>query len=450
MLLSLAVSLSMAAGPTVSGAATVGLSLVGNGSLSVSPVVATRLGATQVTQVGIVRGRFAALLPLLPESARAADLGTFLEFERPFTGGGSWRLRLEPFNPSMRLVTFDWANAFGRLFPTVTGFSPVLAADLRLGVFEGFVSLRSTARFDQITGGGAASFDVLAGAKVTAGDWAVEARVTRLTAGAHPSFALQGKSEEQWALFGASRVSWTRHGGVGLPLDLVTYGQDPSRFERFFEAVEPGSSPMAATVSLEGGAGVQRLGSSTMFQTMVLQPLGYADAQGRLRFGQTRLFARVRGSTASFVPADVQGFPPNFEMGDVTATPAVMAFLGVDQTFSRWHLTPGVLLRLTRPATVTRAFDFGGNAPPPGLAGPRTIALSDLNNLTIFAPGTAVAPRFAAKASLRWTPADALSVVGEVEAVVDPTTVRFDPMGTPLGPDLMVTTRTQLFVQARF
>jgi hypothetical protein len=450
MLFALAVSLSLAAGPTFSSAGTAGLSFVGSDALTVSPVVAARIGASQVTPVGVVRGRFATLLSFQQPSVLAGDLGSFLEFERPFADGGSWALRLEPFNPSMRLVTFDWANAFGRLFPVVTGLSPVLTTDLRLGAFAGFVSLRSTARLDQATGVVAAFFDVLAGASVTAGDWAIEARVTRLTAGTHPVLALLGRSEEQWAVFGASRVSWNRHGGVGVPLDLVTYAQDPARFERFFEAVDHGSSPAAATVSLEGGGGVQRLGSATMFLTMALQPLGYADAQARLRFGQTQLFVRMRAATASFIPADGQGLPPNSTLGDATATPAVSAFLGADHTIPGWHLTPGLLLRLVKPAVVTQALDFGGNAPPPGFAGPRTIALTDLGQYAVFSSGAVVSPRFAAKASLRWTPVDALCVVGELEVLVDPTSSRIDAMGVQLETAPLLTTRAQLLAQARF
>lgn len=451
MVLSLAVALAVAAGPTFSGAATVGVSLTtGDQSSNVAPVVAVRLGVTQVTPVGIVRGRVATLVPFQPTTVLSSDLGTALEFERPFVGGGSWRIRFEPFNPSMRLVTFDWANVLGRVFPAVTGFSPVLSADLQLGAFEGFVALRSTARFDQATGRGAAYLDVLAGAKVTTGDVAIEARVTRLGYGPQPVLALQGSSEEQWGLIGASRLTWSRSGGVEAPLDLVTYAADPRRFERFFQPVDLGPKAFAATVSLEAGGGVQRLASPASFRTMTLQPLAYADAQGRLRFGQTRLFATLRVSTFAFLQADSPGFPQNFALGDVPSTPALAAFLGADHTFARSKVTPGVLLRLTMPATLNSpSLDFGGNAPPPGLIG-RTVALEGLNFLSALPAGAVISPRFAAKVSLRWTPAAVFCLVGEAEVLVNPSETGFDNMGTPLTARLAVSTRTQLFAQLRF
>ena len=99
---------------------------------------------------------------------------------------------------------------------------------------------------------------------------------------------------------------------------------------------------------------------------------------------------------------------------------------------------------------MTAVVDFGGNAPPPGLTGLRTFVLEDFNQVSIFPADFAVGPRFAAKASLRWTPADALAVVGEFEVLVNPTTTQFFPAGAPLTPMVSVTTQTQLFLQARF
>ena len=55
MVLSLAVALSVAAGPTFSGAATVGVSVnTANERASVAPVVALRLGVTQVDRKSVV------------------------------------------------------------------------------------------------------------------------------------------------------------------------------------------------------------------------------------------------------------------------------------------------------------------------------------------------------------------------------------------------------------
>lgn len=461
MVLSFAVALAVAAGPTFSGAATVGVSVnTANERASVAPVVALRLGVTQVTPVGIVRGGLATLLPFQATTpvgfslVQASDLGTFLEFERPFTSGGGWRVRLEPFNPSMRLVTFDWANALGRLFPELTGFSPVLSAHLHAGMFEGFVWLRSTARattdFSATIRPTNAFFDAMAGGKVSWSVWSFEARLARFSFGPNQTQLALGVDEELSTVAAAGRASWNLSGGVDAPLDLVTYSRDPTRFDRFFTRGERHATSVGATISVEGGGGSQLLVDPLVPTRSTIQPLGYADAQVRLRFGGTRVFVTARASTFSFVLADVQGLPAGFTNGRAPATPSLTGFLGADHTFSRSALTPGLLLRVFRPASMVTIPGFGGNAPPPGFTGPRTLVLEDLNKVSIFPADFTVGPRFAAKASLRWTPADALSVVGDFEALVNPTTPQFFPAGAPLTPMVSVTTQMQLYIQARF
>lgn len=461
MVLSLAVALAVAAGPTFSGAATVGVSVnTANERASVAPVVALRLGVTQVTPVGIVRGRLATLLPfqasapLALTTGLASDLGTFLEFERPFAGGGGWRVRLEPFNPSMRLVTFDWANALGRLFPELTGFSPVLSAHLHVGVFDGFVSLRSTARpttsvpiTNRPTN---AFFDAMVGASVSWSGWSLEARFVSLSVGPSQRLLEIGVDEELSTVAAAGRASWDQGGGVEAPVDLVTYSRDPTRFERFFKRAERHSTAFGATVSVEGGGGSQQRFNSLVPPHSAVHPIAYGDAQVRLRFAATRVFLAARASTFSFVGADVQGEPVGFLRPNGPPMASLTGFLGADHTFARASLTPGLLFRVFRPATMTTAVDFGGNAPPPGLTGPRTFVLEDYNQVSVFPSDFTLAPRFAAKASLRWTPADALAVVGEFEVLVNPTTTQFFPAGAPLTPMVSVTTQTQLYVQARF
>jgi hypothetical protein len=466
IVLSFAVALAVAAGPTFSGAATVGVSVsTANETVAVLPVVALRLGVTQMTPVGIVRGRLAAMVPfpsgsvvsgrwlpwapVAPSDWFGIDLGSFIEFERPFVDGGGWRLRLEPFNPSMRLVTFDWANALGRVFPEQTGFSPVLSADLQRGAFEGFISLRPTWHQNTTSGPRAAYLDWMVGAKLSSSAWAIEARGGRFAYGPNSDLLRVGITAEQWTVFGAARLSWNHGGGVDGPLDLVTYAQDPRRFERFFSRLRF-ESAVAATLSLEAGAGGQPLLDPSRFMATALVPLGYADLQARLRFGQTRVFATARLSTFSFIQADAPGIPLGFAPSpDGILAPALTGFLGADTSFSRWKLTPGILLRVTQPATLTRVLlDFGGNAPPPGFVpGAFVSVLDGLNDVSVV--GSVPLPRFAAKASLRWTPIDEVALVGEFELVVTPprTAAPGRLAAVPIG---ALTTQTQLFVQARF
>lgn len=466
VMLSFALALAMAAGPTVSGAATAGVSVsTTTDTVAVLPILALKLGLTQVTPVGIVRGQLAGMVPfpttgvvsgqpmpwtpVAPNAWFGIDLGSFVEFERPFAEGGGWRVRLEPFNPSMRLVTFDWANALGRVFPEQTGVSPVLSADLQRGAFAGFVSLRPTWRQNTVRGPREAYVDVTAGVKLSSAAWTIEGRAGRFGYGPIPGFLPSGIVSEQFTVFGAARLSWTLGGGVEEALDLVTYAQDPRRFERFFSKLQF-ESPLAATLSLEAGTGGQPLRDPSRFMTTVFVPLGYADLQGRVRLNQTRLFATVRLSSFSFLQADVLGLPQGFAPPpDAMLAPALSGFLGVDTTLSRWKLTPGLLLRLAQPATLTRSLDFGGNAPPPGVApGTSVTVLDGLNDASVI--GSAPGPRFAAKASLRWTPVDQLAVVAEFELVLTgPRTPAPRPsfVARPVSPQA---TQTQLFIQGRF
>ncbi|MBE2249078.1 MAG: hypothetical protein IAE78_05965 [Myxococcus sp.] len=466
-MLSLAVTVALAAGPTFSGAATVGASVsTASETVGVLPVVALRLGVTQAAPVGIVRGRLATQLPfpsgsvvsgrwmpwapVAPNAWFGVDLGSFLEFERPFVDGGGWRLRLEPFNPSMRLVTFDWANAVGRVFSEQTGLSPVVSADLQRGAFEGFLSLRPTWRQNTMSGARAAYVDVTAGLKLSSSAWVIEGRAGRFAYGPNPGLLAAGIVAEQWTVFGATRLSWNHRGGVDGPLDLVTYAQDPRRFERFFSRSQL-QSDVAAALSLEAGAGAQPLQSPSSFMTTVLVPLAYADLQARVSFGPTRLFATARLATLSFIQADAPGLPLGFAPSrDGVLAPALWGFLGADTSVAGAKLTPGVLLRVAQPATLTRELlDTGGNAPPPGFVpGTFITVLDGLNDASVV--GSVPLPRFAAKASLRWTPLEELALVGEVELVVTPP--RTPAPGSlfiarPVSP---LTTRTQLFVQARF
>jgi hypothetical protein len=417
------------AAPEVSSAVTVGLgasTLVPGGSTALSPTVAAQVNITQRFSVGEARLRLAPVLvpSFVPGAVGVTiqDLGTRLEVEVPVSDDVSVGVRIDPFNSLLRRATFDWANLVGR--PTVdgVGFNPVLAADIRGARWSAFLAARLAVRNNLITQLPFIGADGLAGASLRLGSATLEARVARFDFGLSPGLALQGLRLASFSYLGTGRVTWSWRREVGVPIDLVTYRDDPLRFERFFAPVMPVPEGAALTVSLEGGGGTQALQSPDAFNTTRDQPLGYGDFQVRAQVGLTRIFGIGRLSSLSFVVHDSAGFPPSFAFGaGLALNPSWSGFLGVDHSFLGGRLTPGLLLRVLQPATLTLPrFDFGGASPPPGSNSERTVAIDGPGMFTMLPTGIRAAPRLLGMLTLRYVPFDSFSVVGEVSAERNP------------------------------
>jgi hypothetical protein len=410
------------AAPEVSSAVTVGLgaaTTVPGGNAGLSPTVAAQVNVTQRLPVGEARLRLApVLVPTFSAGAVGVslqDLGTRLEVEVPVSDEVSVGARVDPFNSMLRRVSFDWANVVGRPVLDVSGFNPVVAADVRGQKWSAFLAARLSVRNDLLSGLSVLRADALGGGEVRLGATTLEARVARFDFGPSQLLALQGVRSQAFSLMGTGRVTWSWHGEVGVPLDLVTYRDDPLRFERFFGPVRAVSEGVALNVSAEGGGGTQVLQAPEVFQAMRGQPFGYGDVQVRVQAGMTRLFATGRLSSLSFVVHDLVGFPPFFALGTgATATPSWSAFLGADHSFAGGRVTPGVLVRVLQPATLTAAqLNFGGGSPPPGFGSGRTIALDPTGTITVLPTGGSVSPRVLGMVTLRYVPFDAFSLVGE-------------------------------------
>jgi hypothetical protein len=417
------------AAPEVSSAVTVGLGAatsVPGGSTALSPTVAAQVNITQRFSVGEARLRLApVLVPSLVSGAVGVtiqDLGTRLEVEVPVSDEVSVGVRIDPFNSLLRRATFDWANLVGRPMVDGVGFNPVLAADVRGARWSAFVATRLAVRNNQITQLPFIGADGLAGASLRLGSTTLEARVARFDFGLSPAQALQGLRLASFSYLGTGRVTWSWRREVGMPVDLVTYRDDPLRFERFFAPVMPVPEGAALTVSLEGGGGTQVLVSPDAFNATRDQPLGYGDLQVRAQVGLTRVFGIGRLSSLSFIVHDSVGFPPFFAFAPSSVlTPSWSAFLGVDHSFLGGRLTPGLLVRVLQPATLTQPrFDFGGGSPTPGLTGERTVLIDGAGLVTILFPNQRVSPRLLGMLTLRYVPFDSFSVVGEASVERNP------------------------------
>ena len=162
--------------------------------------------------------------------------------------------------------------------------------------------------------------------------------------------------------------------------------------------------------------------------------------QGRLKWNYLRLNLLGLYRSLSFIQFEVPGLPPYKDFPDGTVLqPEMFIALGADYHIRSLRLTPGIIFGVQQPASF-RSPDLalGGNNPPPGLTGTRTVVVRDVNVLSIL-PSTCGAnngpcnaePIFSAKATFRWDLSDIIAAIGEVYYTYDSnrTTFRDDVLG---------------------
>jgi hypothetical protein len=403
------------------------------------PLLSAQLDVEKTWTVGTLRGRLSPLVglgptfffgggtgqqpnPSAPPALQLSDLASFLEFESSTFGGSgvSLAVRLMPFQGNTRLVSFDWANAVTRLN------APVLSVDVRSASWHGWVAARFPLRGTVALGLGTTSValypEVLGGVGWRGERLRFEVRAGRTQYGpASLPMMMPAMGPLQWGFLAAGQA--VLHLGEEVPpaLDLVTYGQDPSRFERFFAPQPVPSGDFALTASLELGSGTQSISRNVMPPTESGLLPGWVDLQARLRVRQTRFFVTARAQSTAFLTFDLVSpgaaalFPPAGE-----SSPLLAGYLGVDHVFHRTNLVPQLLLRVVQPATIRpEMVSFGGAAPPPGLVGGRLVILREGGVADVRTTEQPPLPTLGAKVALRWNPVPALAVVGEVDVALD-------------------------------
>ncbi len=360
------------------------------------------------------------------------------------------RLTLWPFNSVTALPVFDWANHIG-LAPLE--FAPALSLQASTPAGSVWVTSRFRQSLNNLTNSYEVRPDLFFGvnARLPNG-FQFDARAAWFQYGQVPSLGQSGVKATSDGFVASGRFSWVWNEFVGPAMDFDFYATDPWRFERFF-VPEPRITRAALWLALEGGGGAQKLVDPDTFARMKSQPLGWADVQVRARISETRLFLTGRVHTTSFEAAITPGVPPFVAfVKDSTAAPRLEALAGFDTTWRAARLTPGVLVRLTRPSYVqAQRFDFGGANPPSGFTGPRTVLLYGDNFFGLLPYGTPVKPQFAVKLSLMWAPVSFITVAGELNIEKDFNFVYLDSeAGVMQAAPTRVALRGQLLVQARF
>ncbi|MDP2274644.1 MAG: hypothetical protein Q8N23_05870 [Archangium sp.] len=255
-----------AAGSTeVEGAVTVGGLLRQSQSASVGALAHGRVDLSGDFGRFFLTARASLLFTGSTASLGLQDLGSRITLGYRPTGFVE-RVSLEviPFNSAIRLPSFDWANAWGFPFALPT-LAPLVTGQLDTRAGALWVGLRFKTLLNLLTQVQELRPDLFIGVNVPLpAGFRLEARGAYLAYGLSPALAGLGISLDQKGAGGSARLSWTRNEYVGPAVDLVTYSNDPLRFERFF-ASEPRRAPFAAFVALEGGAATQSLADPERF-----------------------------------------------------------------------------------------------------------------------------------------------------------------------------------------
>lgn len=219
---------------------------------------------------------------------------------------------------------------------------------------------------------------------------------------------------------------------VGTSVDFKLYKNDPDIYQRFFSPEQyPGG--LSYSISLEGSYLTQTLSDPDVFGRTVPQAATAAALQARFKYNNWRFHVLALNRSLSFLQFAVPGLPPfsNFPAG-TQLKPEMFVAVGADHNFSALHLTPGFIVGVQQPASF-RSPDtvLGGNNPPAGLTGTRTVVVRDVNTLSILPTSCGgsdtcqARPIFSAKTTFRWDLSEAVAAVGEVYYTYDPNRTTF-------------------------
>lgn len=231
---------------------------------------------------------------------------------------------------------------------------------------------------------------------------------------------------------------------VGTSVDFALYKNDPDLPGRFFRP-EPYPGGFAITAAVEGSFLRQTLADPDVFGATKIQRAYAGALQVRAKYDYLRFNVLGLWRSLSFIQFNVPGFPPfqdfpkGTDLGDETFIAA-----GVDYYFPSLHLTPGITGGVQIPASFSTESSLGGNNPPPGLSGRRTVVARDEGQFSILPTDGEVKLIGSVKATLRWDLSEYFAFVGEIywthdenrytfrdsaEGVAEPTPEKADILG---------------------
>lgn len=252
------------------------------------------------------------------------------------------------------------------------------------------------------------------GIDIVPGRVRLEANGGYFSRGVVPSLAQSGVRAPVNALGGSMQLSIFSD-SIQPSLDMRLYKNDPDVMQRFFRPERyPGGFSYQFTV--EGSVLAQSLMNPDRAASTRIQPAAAVAVQARFKYDYWRFYAIGLYRTLSFIQFDVPGLPPYVDfVNGSTVRPELWAAIGGDRNFPNQHLTLGLILGVQNPASVSAPrFDFGGGNPPPGLTGPRTVVVRDVNLFAILPADTEILPIFSIKGTFRLDISEYFALLGEV------------------------------------
>ncbi|NOK08980.1 hypothetical protein [Corallococcus exercitus] len=355
---------------------------------------------------------------------------------------------VHPLSTSRLYMGFTYPVTWERqAFPRRAGTESALELRLSRQRWDAFVALKSASVVNDLEFSASRHYALLAGGFL---DVTPELRLavkgTVLNRGQIPA-AANLDVELDVPVRGASLgVAWHRGAPVGNNVDLRLYTGDPTFFERFFDPeTYPGG--FAASVSLEGSIVSQGLMDPGNFFQQSKQTSGAAALEARVKQGFWRAHALAYVRTPGFIQVDVPGLPPYQDfLSDVETRAEVSGTLSTDYHLQAWGLTPGLLVRVTRPASFQTALV---GAPGPA----RTAVLQGPNQLNILPRGVDPKPVVTAKATARWDLGTVAGVLAEVSYTHDPNRTVFEDDVTGVAEPVLQPANAvgvSVLLQARF
>ncbi|GMT96800.1 hypothetical protein KH5H1_09190 [Corallococcus caeni] len=363
--------------------------------------------------------------------------------------GEGLTVAVHPITTPRLYMGFTWPVTWERVaFPRRGGNESALELRLSRRRWDAFVALKSANVLDDLRLDFSRRYALLAGGFL---DVTPELRLavkgTVMNRGQVPGAAPQGV-ELHVPVRGASLGAlWHRGEPVGNNVDLTLYTGDPTFFERFFQPeAYPGG--FGASVSLEGS-----LVSQGLLDPETAPPQGRTQTSGagaleaRVKQGFWRAHALAYVRTPGFIQVDVPGFPPyqDFRSGAETRA-EVSGTLSSDYHLQAWGLTPGLLLRVTRPASLRNApLDLPGRNYTAVFHGP--------NQLDFLPEGVDPKPMVTVKATARWDLGAVAGVLAEVSYTHDPNRTVFEDDVTGIGEPVLQPASevgVNVLLQARF
>lgn len=242
-----------------------------------------------------------------------------------------------------------------------------------------------------------------------------------------PALADQGVVAPVNAAGISGQVVWHVGVPVGTSIDFQLYRNDPDLYQRFFLPEQyPGG--LSYSISFEGSYLAQTLSNPDVFAQTKIQPAEAFALQARMKYNFLRLGLIGLYRTLSYIMFDVPGIPPyqDFPAG-TKLQPETFVAVNADYHFPSIHLTPGLVFGVQNPATYKSPSSLlGGNNPPAGFTGSRTVVVRDANGSTNTLPtNTTAIPIFSAKATVKLDISDYFAFIGAVYYTRDPNRTTF-------------------------